>query len=507
MKLLNIGMVSALLLIFTGCQDFLDMQPQDQIPAETAIETIEDCEKFLIGVYSSFKNTSGIVGSATLASELQADEMLAVLGNQQTMATMHNWTFNSQNSTGNSVWNAYYSTIFRVNFMLERMDAVKTSLQEKLNSDLLSQEDREQTQKDLARWAQIKAECCMARAFCRVELVKMFSEAYDPSRASQQLALPLWNSTAKGTPKRETMDIYYRDVLEDLEQAHAIDKLEADAITFTKGAVLALETRIHVYMQNWEEAIRTASLLIDSTGGIYSLLDREAYQDMWTYDRGNEIIWKVEFTSTDETVSSLGGIFCGLNGSRQLLPDYIPAAWLINLYSGGDIRYETFFQANKETDYNSGLVATIFTKYPGNPNLNRTENVPRYVNMMKVFRLSEIYLLRAEAYYQAHQEDKALADLQAVKQKRGAIIESLTGAALYQEIKNERIRELCMEGHRLYDLKRFREGFTRLPQEGTIPTSSEISVGPEDARFVWPIPKQELDISGSQMVGNPSNRF
>ena len=40
----------------------------------------------------------------------------------------------------------------------------------------------------------------------------------------------------------------------------------------------------------------------------------------------------------------------------------------------------------------------IITKYPGNPDLDGGAT-PKFINMPKPFRLSEVYLNRAEAYY------------------------------------------------------------------------------------------------------------
>ena len=77
------------------------------------------------------------------------------------------------------------------------------------------------------------------------------------------------------------------------------------------------------------------------------------------------------------------------------------------------------------------------------------------------------------------------------------------------ELKLERRRELLGEGMRLFDLKRWHEGFTRgTPQQMNIcvfPGSNATTAMKVDAnnnRLVWPIPQSEMD-SNPQMVQNP----
>ena len=78
-------------------------------------------------------------------------------------------------------------------------------------------------------------------------------------------------------------------------------------------------------------------------------------------------------------------------------------------------------------------------------------------------------------------------------------------AALMQEIQDERVRELFAEGNRLFDMKRWKIGMKRsssdaqrddyLPALGT-----DIEKEATDNRWVWPIPKDEMD-SNPQLKG------
>ena len=76
-------------------------------------------------------------------------------------------------------------------------------------------------------------------------------------------------------------------------------------------------------------------------------------------------------------------------------------------------------------------------------------------------RISEAYLNRAEAYVLSEQANKntlALADLNELRSNRIVDYEDVTitdEAQLLDEIRTERYVELCFEGHRWFDLRRY----------------------------------------------------
>jgi hypothetical protein len=123
-----------------------------------------------------------------------------------------------------------------------------------------------------------------------------------------------------------------------------------------------------------------------------------------------------------------------------------------------------------------------------------------------------MYLIRAEANAELGNDAIALQDYNDLRSNRieGYVSENLVGTALKDAIWAERERELCFEGHRLWDLKRKGLGFTRElvvhPVEGTItnpgPSQGELTVTPDDLRWQWPIPDEELK-ANENITPNP----
>lgn len=107
--------------------------------------------------------------------------------------------------------------------------------------------------------------------------------------------------------------------------------------------------------------------------------------------------------------------------------------------------------------WNASLTRYSFRKYQ---DTTFNFNVETQTNKFWVIsRLGEIYLNYAEAQYHLGNSDVARHYLDLLRQRTGiagTLPGSLTGAALLAKIQNERQVELCLEGHRYYDVRRWK---------------------------------------------------
>ena len=133
-----------------------------------------------------------------------------------------------------------------------------------------------------------------------------------------------------------------------------------------------------------------------------------------------------------------------------------------------------------------------------------------HVSEPQVFRLSEQYLIRAEAYAQKENPDysKASKDIAELRKARysSAVSTALTADNAMDIIEEERVKELYMEGFRLQDLKRWHKGFERTPQEQSLSNGSSLKIEKDNPLFVWPIPQHELTLPGANIEPNESNK-
>ena len=140
------------------------------------------------------------------------------------------------------------------------------------------------------------------------------------------------------------------------------------------------------------------------------------YQYMWTNDSSFEVIWKVGF-NINSYGGALGRIFLNFtNDYRYFYPDYVPATWAINLYGNSDLRASAFF-SNESTGYDHGLNWPLLVKYYGNRSFISQAKI-YHVSMPKVLRLSEQYLIRAEARCHQRNFGGAQTDLSTLRKAR-----------------------------------------------------------------------------------------
>lgn len=505
MKAFKIYLLGFLLLGLGACDDFLTEIPETAVPEEEAMTDLESAEQIVVGIYSCFKNSSLYSGALIQASDIQADLVYASIGYTNQYGSFYRWETTPNESVLLSVYAGLYQIIARCNFFMDNVELIRSTLR---------------TEADKATLNKYEGDVRFMRALAYSDLIRTFCESYEPATASQKMGVPLYLHYREGNGStvkkpRATLEESYAQVLSDLKKAdELVTRVGSDAAFITEGAVDALFARVYLHMKNWEKAIEYATNVIDAKSGsykVYSLADVNSYVStasgvmneyaaMWTYDSADEIIWKISFSTTDMG-GSLGTLYMGITGGMYN-PNYVPAKWLINAYDNYDMRYTTFF---KLVTTMQGVETEVAVKFPGNPNIDGSAG-NFYVNMPKVLRLSETYLIRAEAYTMMEETNKANNDLTALRKARyqGYGVATHGQDQLLEEIQEERAKELFLEGFRLHDLKRWGKGFERQPQSGTITGEryTSLKINGTDKKFVWLIPQHEITASQGLVIQN-----
>lgn len=283
-------------------------------------------------------------------------------------------------------------------------------------------------------------------------------------------------SDASKYPSRGTLEDTYKNILEDLDSAAAYITTEGTpkSTRITVDAINAFRARIALYHGDYQQAVDLASALVNS--GKYQLTSTpEDFNAIWTDTDAaqSEDIVQLFVSYEKGEMPNNNYAFIGYDGNAKKYQyvDYLPEKWLIDLYPDNDIRFNTYFKEVKVElpSYDPGM-AYIFYKYVGNQTLKTHGSVNNSERVApKPFRIAEVHLILAEAYYRLGQAAKAQDALTALRAKRipGYIPGSTSD--LLEEIRIERIRELIGEGSYVTDLKRFGKDVD------------------------WPIPKEEID--------------
>ena len=494
----------AVIAVAIGMTSCLDKLPGDAIPESEGMKTFNDAEQTLTGIYSALMNGGLYSGYLTLLPDIQADMVQAVQGNTNTYGTLWQWDIRPTNSEIQAVYGSLYTVIGRCNFYLDQVGDLRASLTD----------DESITYLDY-----YTGEVYCARAMAYSELIKCFCEAYTPETASVPESGVAIDSTYFGQKplKRSTLKDSYAFVIRDLKKAETLlDGAEYGYSSpyFTQASANAIHARTALYMQDWDTAIEYSTKLIEDnayalstaasyTSGVSPITGQSkvyTYVDyMWTNDLSTEVIWMVDYTITSYG-GALGQVFLNFNNDYvYCYPDYVPAQWVLDLYTSGDARYSAYF-TNLQTGYAHALKYPLLTKYFGNESF--IANIIYHVSKPKPLRLAEQYLIRAEAYCEKGQYAKANSDLAALSQARNAKAASLSASNWKEVISDERVKELYMEGFRLHDLKRWNMGFERTHQAYAQPEGSTKKIEAGDYRFVWPIPQNDIEAPGSQISQN-----
>lgn len=490
MKRIILGCVGALLTLtaITSCKK-LDLVPYDAVDVETGFQTLQDAKYWNTGLYSAFRARQ--YGTYNTIQETQGDQLNASLDFGNRGGAAHRWgTFFQANDVAGP-YTAYYSALANVNVLIKGYETITVAAG--AQTDSLST---------------YKADARLARAFYLQELVIRYAKPYNPATAATDLGVPLVTTfDVLEKPARATVKAVYDQIIADITYAKTNNKRAnvKGARYFTADAVLALDARVRLNMQDWAGAYAAANTLISS--GRYPLYNTAAaLKTYWATDATQEDIMRINATLT-ETVNT-NAIYLGLVGAGGYFqPDFIPTQAVVNSYDDADFRKNVYFE-QKLIQIGGVKYPNVWlvNKFPGNPGLFTTQYT-NYQNANKVFRIGEVYAIAAEAADKAGNPGGALTALNALKVARGLTASSASGAALTQEIRDERTREMNFDGFHLWDLKRWGLGFSRGTPQNTafVQTGTGFSglvIPAGDQKFVWGFPTNDV-ILNPNIVQNP----
>lgn len=221
-KIKKYFILSAVALLATSC---LDKYPEDSILQDEAINTVSDANLAVIGIYDAFKSSYLYSGYLTLLPDLQADFVYGVNGNSNVYGNIWRWKdIHPTNEQVEAVYGALYGVINRCNFLLDNVEKVKQSIK---------------TDEDYDRLDQYCGEAYFARALAYSELVKMYCKPYESDEdAANELGVVITEHYKGNEPiVRASLKDSYKFILDDLDRAADLLKLEDDYNSATDGAL------------------------------------------------------------------------------------------------------------------------------------------------------------------------------------------------------------------------------------------------------------------------------
>ncbi|MBE0651588.1 MAG: RagB/SusD family nutrient uptake outer membrane protein [Bacteroidales bacterium] len=303
---------------------------------------------------------------------------------------------------------------------------------------------------------QLEGESYFLRAFCDFNMVRFFAPLYDCCDPTTTPGIILRES-AQVTPAkaRATVKDTYDFIISDLKKSASLMNQDRGKQYASKYAAWAMLSRVYLYMNQYDSCIDYADSVINS--GKYSLETSASYPTYFANALSRpETIWAVAFTQADNA-GKFGSIASMLysDGNSGWGEEFASSS-IRDLMSQHleDVRWDyidTLTDANGNIVLKNGIQTFYITKFSfqdGFPDLSSPV----------MFRLSEMYLNRAESYAHLGKTAEALADVNMIRQNRGlgdALYTDVpSGETILDVVLNERRIELAFEGHRIFDLLR-----------------------------------------------------
>ncbi|SDL10467.1 SusD family protein [Pedobacter sp. ok626] len=416
-NIINIFSIVLLMLLAAGCKKFVEIDPpKGEIIKAEAFKEDNAATSAVLGIYVNMLSNFSFENSGiTIYSGLAADELEDFQQTTDGVQFQRN-QLQPLNDVVSSMWTGAYKTIALINTCIEGLEQSNT-LTPALKNQLLG-------------------ECKFSRAFVYFYLVNLWKDV--PLVLTSDWRV---NAVITQRPENEV----YAKIIEDLTNAQTLlqeNYPTEGRVRPNKWAATALLARVYLYNKDYANAEAAASATIGS--GTYLPLPA---LDQAFLRESQEAIWQLMPTKNLVLTTQEGYAFIG-DVDFGLPPNYTLTASLLNSFDAADQRKTTWVNS---VVYENNTYTYPF-KYKDRGDFFDTNPSEYYI----MLRLSEQYLIRAEARAALNKLEAAAEDMNVIRARAGLDDYVPVGQpAMLSAIADENRHEFFAEwGHRWLDLKR-----------------------------------------------------
>lgn len=455
MKQFHKYIMSAALAFFAASCSFTDLTPTDQIDDSMIFSSVDALEQTVNGAYGKMSVKQLISVSAVLSDDVSKGGQNGGAGDDT-----FQWTYTTSTGDHTSVWSSYYGVINEVNRILKGSENVTP------------------TDKD----EEVRKNNCIGtakflRAYNALQLLLFFSDIED----MDSYGIPYTKEpVVLETPGRNSVKECFEYIITDLTEARSLLSVATptDPAYISQTAVDALLARVYLYKHDYANAYNYANKVLETV----PVAGMNSYEKIWSDESNDDIIWKLKRFSGQETIGTI--FWQGDNSSS-----FEASNEIIACYPSGDIRKDIFTGEGPDRE---GVLVNRVNKYKGTPaNVGLADG--------KMLRASEMKLIMAEAKART---EGGLSDANAILNDFRALRivgwtdKAYSESEILDEILLERRRELCYEGHRFFDMRRFGKDMTKPTIKKTL----------EKGNFRWLMPIPLAELQGNAEIAKQQNK-
>lgn len=418
--------MSFMVVVLSGCSDFLDLSPISQANENGFYQSEEDFETAMVSVYNTLYTIYGPQSLPSYYGEMASDNAYCAetAGNYTdkiSLSSHENLT--SANSIVEEFWNDYYESMFKINNVISKLNGANFETK-----------------------SQIEGEARFLRALYYFDLVRAFGDVplvLTPVSVSEAYAMGR-------TPASEV----YAAIIEDLQFAASnLPAKSGERFTgaATSDAANALLGKVYLTMGDKTNA--TTALM--KVYGKFSL--ESNFADLWSLSNKNckESIFEVQYLGgKSNPYSTYWAKFTPLDnrsvtkwgmGVNQVTED------LYNAFESGDVRRDASIQNGYTSASGEQVAAKFFVKWrDDNAEIDGLTECGD--NNFIILRYADVLLMLSEATGDAKylNEIRHRVNLPGYGESGYPSQYSTLTAA----IQHERQVELCGEFHRFFDIIR-----------------------------------------------------
>ncbi len=427
------------------------------------------------------------------------------------------WLTNTSSWAPAIKWSQNYTIISRANQLLAAIETAPVSDAMKI---------------------QMTGEAKFFRAFAYSDLISFFGDV--PLILEVQT---LSEAYLPRTSKSEVLTAILSD-LDDAADVLPVSYVSTDLGRVTKGAALAYKTRILLYNEKWTEAAQSAKEVIDM-GSYHLFADYEGIF-LEANENNAEVIFDIQYIKSTQpqpwpsSALSLSGWPTG-NVTADMINSYYMTNGLPITAPGSGYNDQDPF-----TNRDPRLAVSVVlpgSKMGANTFIPANDQVPAGARPRKyadlgtsdinncsintiLMRLTDIYLMRAEALIESGSTDQEIYTLiDAVRTRAGMPkIEDVEGTGLNQSalraiLRHERRVEFYNEGTRYADMLRWKDpslvhdayGYDKEKlSDPAVPANWVFNQVKLDTRtfnaqkgWLWPVPQADVQINKNLLPNNP----
>ena len=475
-KILTYSILLTIALSLNSCSaSFLDRYPSTSLATPLAITNYDDAMTALSGMYYMVRGNSGNIGwyGARLwyYGDVRGDDMQAQkMGNRSSACYEMRYTL----TDAPDMWAVPYDCIRRANNIIAAIEADKV------------------TDATEAEINDIKGQAIAIRALAHFDLVRVYGKPFTVDNgASLGVPIELEPGDPTSQPTRNSVAEVYTQVIKDLTDAAAMLSKSKNTGYMNYWAAKALLARVYLYKGDNANALSTAQEVI--TQSPYTLWSTAEYTGVWGKSGTSEMIFELITSGTESWVDRE---FVGYLLSEDGYADYIMTKKFADFMQEDpdDVRLGVMLESKNTGQPAYGTTLVFLNKFPGREDWSP---IDVRINNSPVLRLSETYLIAAEAAVKLNQPDVAAGYLNSIILRANPNATPVTSPTL-DRVLDERRKELVGEGHRFFDLLRNGKQVVRYTNDTdqgfhlALDAASR-SFDVDYFRAILPIPKNEVD--------------